>query len=113
MLTRALICNSAFALPVYWVGGVRVLTEELREYTFIREGTANRECVPYYCPLGLSVQCNHFADIMDESNKMEPSLVRMSLSDSLSCLISMDAVGKIDSLDASGEREMIQTSETT
>ena len=92
------------ALPVYRVGGVWVLAEELGEHTLLWEGTSNRKCVPYHCPLGFSVQCNHFADVVDESDKMEPSLVRMSLSDPLSCLVGMDAVGKINSLDREREK---------
>ena len=40
-----------------------------------------------------------------ESDKMEPSLIRMSLSDPLSCLVGMDAVGKINSLDREREKK--------
>lgn len=47
---------------------IRIILKQLRKHTFIREGTANWEGVPYYSILGLSPECKDLPNIVDKTS---------------------------------------------
>lgn len=82
-----------FTVPVYRMAIVRIIFKELLEDTLVRESTSNRKGVSYCSPLWFTIESYNLSQIMKETYEMKPVLIRMYLSDPLSCLEGVYRIG--------------------
>lgn len=88
--------NHYFSL-VSLVIAIHIALETLRSIDDIfRPFAAHRESVTDHSPLWFTVECHHFAQIVNESGQMEPVFVGEFLACSLSCLKCVNDIGKSD-----------------
>src|SRR5215472_11540521 len=54
---------------------VRIRGEIFRKDNFGRVGTADGKCVPYHCPLRLTIQAEDLTEVVNEARENEPARV--------------------------------------